>query len=216
MRLRTIGRIAGVLGARLDVRLNWNGEGLDRLLDAAHADVVENVVAALAASGWQSAVEVSFNVRGERGSVDVFACHRTLDALIVVEAKSVVPDVQATLMTLDLKARLAPEIARQLGWPARRVGRILAIADTRTSRRRIDQHEAIFAAALPARTVAVRRWLGDPSGMPIRGIWFLPTGHRSSARHRMATASRRSSGSSRSSSPAPLRENPPGVPRAGP
>jgi len=73
MRLRTIERIAAVLGARLEVRLNWNGEGLDRLLDAAHADLVEKVVAALETSGWQTAVEISFNVRGERGSVDVFA-----------------------------------------------------------------------------------------------------------------------------------------------
>jgi hypothetical protein len=36
----------------------------------------------------------------------------------------------------------------------------------------VARHSATVTAALPARTLAVRRWLADPSGS-IRGIWFL-------------------------------------------
>ena len=59
--------VAAALGARIDVRLLWQGEGLDRLLDAGHADLVERTLELLTASDWLVATEVSFNVRGERG-----------------------------------------------------------------------------------------------------------------------------------------------------
>ena len=39
--LRTL---VDALGARLDCRLLWNGEALDRLLDESHAALVETVV----------------------------------------------------------------------------------------------------------------------------------------------------------------------------
>jgi transcriptional regulator with XRE-family HTH domain len=65
--VHVLARVASVLGARIDVRLLWQGEGLDRLLDAGHADLVERTLEILAASDWLVATEVSFNVRGERG-----------------------------------------------------------------------------------------------------------------------------------------------------
>ncbi|TMF40241.1 MAG: helix-turn-helix transcriptional regulator [Chloroflexi bacterium] len=50
----TLDRVARALGARFVCRLTWNGEGLDRLLDADHAAIVEEVVRILRAfeSGW--------------------------------------------------------------------------------------------------------------------------------------------------------------------
>src|SRR5580765_8972595 len=84
------------LDARVSCRLTWNGEELDRLLDAAHAAVVEQVVRRLAAEGWVAATEVSFNEYGERGSIDVLGFHPATRCLLVVEVKSVIPDVQAT------------------------------------------------------------------------------------------------------------------------
>jgi transcriptional regulator with XRE-family HTH domain len=186
LRLSTLDRMAIALGARLEVRLSWNGEALDRLLDAAHAARVEQVVGRLTAAGWECAVEASFNIRGERGSVDAIAFHRQSGTLVVIEVKSVVPDVQATLMTLDRKARLGPWIASGLGWQTRAVGRVLAVAESRTSRRRVELHAASFAAALPDRTVAVKAWLRHPAGKPvIRGLWFLSSDHRPAARHRV-------------------------------
>jgi transcriptional regulator with XRE-family HTH domain len=166
-------RIVAALGASLEVTVRWHGEGLDRLLDAAHAELVEGAVRRLRNAGWETAVEVSFNIRGERGSVDVMALHRSSATVLVGEVKSVVPDAGPMLFTLDRKARLAPDIARTLGWPCRAVGRVLVIGDTSTTRRRIAALGATFAAALPSRSVAVRRWLGDPAG-PIAGLWFLP------------------------------------------
>src|SRR6478736_5621198 len=40
----TLDRIAAALDARVICRLAWSGEGLDRLLDAAHAALVERIV----------------------------------------------------------------------------------------------------------------------------------------------------------------------------
>jgi transcriptional regulator with XRE-family HTH domain len=186
LRLSTLHRIASALGARLEIRLTWNGEALDRLLDAGHAALVEAIVARLKIAGWERAVELSFNVWGERGSIDVLAFDPMSRTVLVVEVKSVVPDIQATLMTLDRKARLAPELARERGWDAVRVGRLLVIGESRTSRRRVASHRAIFDAALPARGIAVREWLAAPSGRPpLAGLIFLSSGRPTAARHRV-------------------------------
>jgi transcriptional regulator with XRE-family HTH domain len=190
LRLSTLHRIATALGARLEIRLTWNGEALDRLLDAGHAALVEAIVARLKIAGWECAVELSFSVWGERGSVDVLAFDPVSRTVLVVEVKSVVPDVQAMLMTLDRKARLAPELARQRGWNAVGVGRLLVIGESRTSRRRVEAHQAIFDAALPARGIAVRQWLRAPIGqLPIRGLIFLSSGRPTAARHRVRAGS---------------------------
>lgn len=186
LKLVTVERIATTLGARLDVRLSWKGEGLDRLLDAGHAALVEIVVEALHAASWECAVEVSFNIRGERGSVDVLALHPRRRVVLVVEVKSVVPDVQATLMALDRKARLGRALAELQGWSASGVGRLLVVGESRTSRRRVEAHEAIFRTVLPARAVDIRRWLLQPTADPaLAGLWFLSSGHGASTRHRV-------------------------------
>jgi transcriptional regulator with XRE-family HTH domain len=91
MPVSTLIRASAPLGAVVDLRLRWNGEQLDRLLDEPHARLVDVVVAMLQASGWDVAVEVSFSLWGERGSIDVLAHHRATDVVLVVEAKSVVP-----------------------------------------------------------------------------------------------------------------------------
>lgn len=179
--LGALDAVGAASGGALDVHVRWHGEGLDRLLDAAHAALVEQVVRRLRDRGWETSVEVSFNIRGERGSVDVIALFRELATVLVVEVKSVVPDAGTTLFTLDRKARLAPEIARSLGWPCRTVGRLLVIGDSTTSRRRVAALGSTFASAFPTRGIAVRRWITRPTGS-LAGLWFLPfatTGGRS-------------------------------------
>jgi hypothetical protein len=70
--------------------------------------------------------EVSFNHYGDRGSCDLVALHPGAQALLVVEVKSRLGDVQDTLRRLDTKARLGPMLAEQLGWPRPQlVGRAL-------------------------------------------------------------------------------------------
>src|SRR5204862_498544 len=50
------------LGASLELKLRWHGEGLDRLLDEAHARVVDATVVLLRDAGWDVAVEASFSI----------------------------------------------------------------------------------------------------------------------------------------------------------
>jgi transcriptional regulator with XRE-family HTH domain len=157
-------RVAAALGADLDVRIRWRGEGLDRLLDEAHAALVDRLVAELQRAGWQVALEVTFNEYGDRGSIDVMGWHPATRSILINEVKSVVPDSQATLMPLDRKVRLGAKIARDRGWDAMTVSRLLVVADRTVNRRRITRLSTMFDAALPVRGRAVRRWLRDPAG----------------------------------------------------
>ena len=164
--------VAAVLGASIELKLRWHGEGLDRLLDEAHARLVDATVVLLREAGWDVAVEASFSIWGERGSIDVLAWHEATGSLLVVEVKSVVPDSQATLHGLDRKTRLAPRVARERGWECRAVGRLLVVAESSTSRDRVTRVGATYDAALPSRNIEVRRWIRQPKG-PLGGLLFL-------------------------------------------
>ena len=182
--LRTLTRTAAALGATVSIRVLWHGEALDRLLDATHADLTDLVLRLLVDPGWEVATEVSFNVRGERGVIDVLAFHPETGSLLVIEIKSVVPDLQAMLGTLDRKVRVAPSIARERGWRPKTVSRLLVLPDDRTARRRVERHASTFATALPSRTATVRRWLRHPADA-LAGILFLSDVHQVSTRHRV-------------------------------
>lgn len=185
LRLDTFVRLAAALDARVDVLLRWRGEGLDRLLDPAHAALVEGTVALLARAGWDTAVEVTFARYGERGSIDVMAWHGPTRTLVVVEVKSTVPDLQSMLSTLDRKARLAPSIARERGWDEPSVvGRLLVLPATRTVERRLAAHRAMLGAALPDRGPAVRSWIGRTRTGPPSGILVLPPDAREASGRR--------------------------------
>lgn len=189
--VRTLGRVAGQLGARISLRVVWQGEELDRLLDGDHARLVEWTVARLTAGGWIAVPEATFRLGGERGSVDVLARHPESDHVLVVEVKSVVPDVQATLAGVDRKARLAPAIARERGWAVRAVSRMLVLPDDRTARRRMAQFAATFGRAFPDRTVALRRWIATPERQ-VSGVLFVSGATQAGARHRVRSSSRNS------------------------
>jgi transcriptional regulator with XRE-family HTH domain len=184
----TLTRVVGALGARLLVRVLGNGEDLDRLLDARHADIVESVAAYLRNRGWEVVPEATFSVYGERGSIDLFAFHPATGALLVVEVKSTIPDVQATLAGIDRKARLAPKLAEARGWRVTSVSRWLAVPGDATSRRRVLAHEVTFSASLPARTAAIKRWAAAPRG-PIAGILFVASTGEGGTRKRVRSKS---------------------------
>jgi transcriptional regulator with XRE-family HTH domain len=192
-------RAAAALGATVELRLRWNGEQLDRLLDEAHARVVDKVLSELRAASWDVAVEVSFSIWGERGSIDVFAFHLISGIVLVVEVKSVVPDSQETLHVLDRKTRLAAQIANDRGWESRGVARLLVVGDSATSRRRIARLTATYEAAFPVRGLEVRRWLREPH-LPISGLLFVAYAPRGSVtntlpgRQRVRRGRRRSYG----------------------
>lgn len=170
---RTLATIADALGARVFVRLEWQGEALDRLIDARHATLVDLVVSELSMHGWLTRTEATFNVYGERGSVDVIALHPATGIVLVVEVKSAIPELGAMLMTLDRKVRLAPRVALDQGWKPRSIGRLLVVADGRSTRRRLTEHAATLETAFPVRGWEVRRWLRQPTVEPRwSGLWI--------------------------------------------
>jgi transcriptional regulator with XRE-family HTH domain len=190
--VETLEKVAHTVGARLELWLNFNGEALDRLLDQDHAALVEIVAGRLRSAGWEVRAEVSFSIRGERGSIDLAAWHAATRVLLVIEVKSVVPDVQAMLFTFDRKARLGREIAATLGWQPIAVGRLLVIGSSRTARRRLETHEATFDAAVPDRFVAIRRYIAAPDPhRRMRGLMFVPGSSIATTRHRQPAPPRR-------------------------
>jgi len=171
--LATLRRVGAALGIEMSLAPRWRGPELDRLLDAGHAAVVEAVVSELRERSWTVLVEWSFNRYGERGSVDVLAWHPDRSALVVVEVKTRIVDLQDLLSTLDRKVRIAAELLpKERGWRPVGVGRIVVLPDTSTSRDAVDRHRATFGVALPGRTIAVRRWLRAPAH-DLRAVWFL-------------------------------------------
>lgn len=175
------------LGARLDLVASFRGAELDRLLDEVHARLAGAVVDLLERRGWIVKVEVSYSVRGERGSIDVLAWHAGKRALLVLEIKSELPGVDPLLRPLDVKVRLAPAIARdQFGWDVATVSRIVVFPRDRTVHRQVGTHATLLRAALPSRSREIRRWLGAP-GQSVAGIWFVSLdGHPNTARNRSA------------------------------
>ena len=172
VQLERLRRIFGAVDARLELVPRWRGADLDRLLDAAHAEIVAEAARRLEREGWTVAIEITYSEYGERGSIDVLGLHPARRAVLVVEVKSDVPSNEATGRKLDEKARLAPKIVfDRYGWRPEVVGRLLVMPETGRLRR--IARSPVIAAMLPADAVAVRRWLRMPSG-PLAGTWFLP------------------------------------------
>jgi transcriptional regulator with XRE-family HTH domain len=169
----TLHAIGEAVDAEVELTVRWHSEGLDRLLDQAHAAIVDVVVRRLQALGYDVRVEVSFSIGRERGSIDILALHPGCGVVIVGEVKSVVPDIQSMIFSLDRKARLGGTVAAEQGWSPLGVTRILFVAESRTSRRRVRMHEALFAAAFPVQGRGVLAWLRRPTLPGISGLVFV-------------------------------------------
>ena len=171
----TLRRVGDALDADVELLVRWRGEAVDRLLDEAHADIVDVAAALLRRLGWEVAIEATFSIDGERGSIDILGWHAAERALLVGEVKSVVPDAQATIGTLDRKARLAARIGPERGWDPLTVARLLLIGEGTTARQRVARHAALFEAAYPDRGRRILGWLRRPVG-PLSGLLFLRVG----------------------------------------
>jgi hypothetical protein len=180
MPIGTLSRLAEVLGASVEVTVRWEGEHLDRLIDARHAALQQQVAASLRDLGWLVRAEVSFNHYGDRGRVDVLALHPVLAMLLVVEVKTGIGDVQETLGRLDTKARLGRVLTASVGWnESRGVVPAFVIADARRARRTVAEHEALFRR-YPVRGRSALSWLRRPRGpVPSGLLWWvkLPDSH---------------------------------------
>jgi hypothetical protein len=166
-------RVCAALGIESELQLRWRGGLADRLIDRVHASVVERVTAELVALGWEVMPEFTFNDFGDRGSVDILAWHPVHRALLIVEVKSRIQDVQAMLMAMSRKVRVVPAaVARDRGWERRALGILVAMPDTHANRGVVAAHPSTFDTSFPARTTACRSWLKAPSG-DLAGLWFL-------------------------------------------
>ena len=212
--LRIVRRVAMAVGISLPFDPRWRGADLARLMDARHASITGVVVERLRSAGWDVRPEHTFSVYGERGSIDVLAWLPERRALLVVEVKSQIVDVQDLLSTLDRKRRLAPGLATVLGWRPLVTGTVVVLPSEHGARSAVDRHSAIFGTAYPARTLEVRRWIRQPD-RDLRGIWFLPVIVPDVGRKR-GTGVRRAEGRDPEAAAAdPRTQLPPGRPRPG-
>lgn len=179
----TMRRLFGTLDARWEPTISWRGGDLDRFLDTRHARLVGIMVNLLRALGWQVEVEVTDSSFGERGSIDILAWWPPGRIALVVEIKSKLVSIEATVRKLDEKVRLTIESIAEtrFGERPRAVARLLILPDSTRERRRVGRAEDVLGVALPSRGTLLRRWRRDPSG-PIRGILFLADTNPSSER----------------------------------
>jgi len=178
MTVHTLRAISSAMRMPPLVSLGWRTPEVDRLRDRVHAAMVDAMVRRLIVDGWQATPELSFSRPPESGSIDVLGWHPGSGAILIVEVKSRIWDVQDTLSTLDRKRRLGPTLASgELGRRVATVGVLLVMPDSSSNRQTVLRHDATFRAALPDRRRSVGEWLQSPSG-PLRGILFLPTSHQ--------------------------------------
>ena len=164
--LDAVRAVAAALEIRIDLVPRWRAGDLDRLLNAKHSALHESVARWFhdRHSAWTLAPEVSFAIYSDRGVIDILAWHAGRRAVLVIELKTDIADVNELLGTLDRKRRVATKVARDRGWDPITVGTWLIVVDSRTNRRRLGAHEAMVRASLPGAGPQIRRWLQDPVG----------------------------------------------------
>jgi transcriptional regulator with XRE-family HTH domain len=164
--IRTIRIVASALDVRVDLIARWRAGDLDRLLNARHSALHESVAAWFRDSmpDWELAPEVSFSIFGERGIIDIVAWHPGRRALLIIELKTDIADVNELVGTFDRKRRLARKVAEDLGWEPVSISGWVIVAAGRTNRARVAAHGAVLRAAFPIDGRAIRAWLADPVG----------------------------------------------------
>lgn len=182
--LRTLRRVCGALEVRLDLLPRWRGGDLDRLLHGRHAAMGSILAARLRGEGWEIAPEVSFNVYGERGIIDLLAWHPARRALLVIELKTELVDPNELLGTMDRRLRLARRIAEDRGWTdVATVSGWIVIAESRMNRRHVSAVRSLLRAAFPEDGRAARRWLRDPDRRQLALLFLSDAAEGSAVRH---------------------------------
>ncbi len=193
--VRTLRQVFGAVGAGFDATVQWRAGALDRLLDERHAALVGEWATRLRAIGWDVAIEVTYSVYGERGSIDLLAGHGPTRTLLVTEVKSELTSIEQTARKIDEKARIAAGrlCQERFGWRPRSVGRLLVLPDTDAARRAVARNARLLDILFRARGQAVRSWLRDPRG-DVSGVLFVAdtNGSRVTGQRRGATRIRRS------------------------
>jgi DNA-binding XRE family transcriptional regulator len=191
-------RASRQVGRALEIRLPFSprhrGPEAARLLDQDHATLVEHVLGVLSGASWDVLVEYSFNSYGDRGTVDVIGWNAEGAALLIVEVKTRLVDVQDLLGTLNRKVRVVPGLlSAERGWRAAVVGRAVVMPSSSALHAAIAARRATFAVALPARNRDLARWLAEPTA-PIAALWFVRATRRAGTTNRLVGRQRASAG----------------------
>jgi transcriptional regulator with XRE-family HTH domain len=172
--LASIRKVAAVLDIRVELVGRWRAGDLDRLLNAKHSALHEQVARMFRDErpDWVFEPEVSFSIYGERGVIDIVAWHAGHRALLVIELKTDIVDVNDLVGGVDRKRRLAPRIVLDRGWDPTTVSAWVIVSAGRTNRARIAAHSAMLRAALPATGRAMGAWLKSPTyGTAALSMW---------------------------------------------
>jgi hypothetical protein len=135
---------------------------------------------------------VSFAIYGERGVIDILAWHPARRALLVIELKTDIADVNELVGTADRKRRLAEQIAVERGWDfggGATTSVWVIVAPGRANRRRVHAHQSMLRAAFPVDGRAIGRWLREPVGA-VRCLSFWPDAHGQNVGHGMVPVRR--------------------------
>jgi HTH-type transcriptional regulator/antitoxin HipB len=164
--LDTIRRVASALDVRVDLVPRWRAGDLDRLLNAKHSQLQELVARWFETElpAWVLAPEVSFSIYREHGIIDIVAWHPATRAILVIELKTDIVDVNELIGRADVKRRLVRQIVRDRGWDPLTVSTWVIVASGRTNRARLAAHRSVLRSAFPTDGRAVRAWLRDPVG----------------------------------------------------
>jgi transcriptional regulator with XRE-family HTH domain len=184
--LETLRTVARALDVRVDLVARWRAGDLDRLLNARHSKLHESVARMFRDDlpAWALRPETSFAIFAERGVIDILAWHAGRRALLVIELKTDIVDVNELVGTVDRKRRLAAQVAAEFGWEAQTVSVWVIVADGRTNRARIAVHNAMLRAAFPTDGRSMRSWLRDPA----EAVAAMSTWHDDHGENAMADA----------------------------
>jgi transcriptional regulator with XRE-family HTH domain len=171
--LGTLVKATAALEIKLDVRAMWRGADLDRMLNAGHAAMHEQMAALLdGLPAWTWASEVSFSIYGERGVIDVLAFHPDAAMLLIVELKTEFADVGELVGSMDRRRRLGGRIAAERGWQPKAISTWVVVAEGATNRRRLSDHAGMLRHAFPVDGRRMRSWLRQPDGA-VNALSFL-------------------------------------------
>jgi hypothetical protein len=141
--------------------------------------------------------EVSFAIYGERGVIDILAFHPGRKALLVIELKTDIVDVNELVGRMDQRRRLGVQIAAGRGWKPLTVSTWVIVANGRTNRARLAAHRVLLRNAFPVDGRSMRGWLRRPDRrIDALSLWdrhegaCVPGGF--AARHRVRRGRRQS------------------------
>jgi hypothetical protein len=159
-------RVCAPLEIRVELQPRGRGGDLDRMINERHSALHESVARSLANAfpDWVMAHEVSFNVFGERGVVDMILWHPARRPLLIIELKTELVELGLLLATVDRRRRLAADIVMDCGSETQAVSSWVIVARSRTTERRIAEHRTMLRSAVPDTQRRIDAWLGDPIG----------------------------------------------------